>query len=847
MGEVWAARAEKNGTMFALKFLHPMLAQQPTLLRRTQREAEALSRISHPNVVQLHETLLVADLLVLVLELVRGGSLQDVVAESGTLPPPRVKDLLLGVLAGLGAVHRAGYVHRDIKPANILLDDQGRPKITDLGIAHDSIAKMTATGSVLGTLAYMSPEQVTRQPGTHLTPAADIYAVGIVGYELLSGRLPFLHSTDFEVMRAHLEQPPDLSQLPPNTPPVLRAAIAVALRKKPEQRFQSAQEMATALTATDPQELTGTEATRWDADGAQPNHLEKLGTARTIATSPDQTGDARRAAQRPGSILQERYEIQDELGRGSFGVTWRALDRKTGKQVAVKQLMLWRQHDWKALQLFEREANTLKRLEHPGIPRYVEYFEQELPEGPAFFLVQELAPGLTLRGALQGGWKPAEKEVIDVARVLLGMLEYLGTERPPVVHRDLKPDNILRSETGRLALVDFGSVRDVANTNQAHGSTVAGTVGYMGPEQLRGQSTPASDLHGLAATLLFLLTGRDPVDLPQKRGRLDVKAAVAVSRPFERWLKKMLEPEPADRFGSAAEARQALDAQSPGVKPLVLWLGVTALIALFAGVPLTVGGVVVVRGLVAGDSSGAGGDPGGRSLDGPKQGLVAHWSFDNDNARDSSGNGFDLLTGDVSFVPGRVGRAMSLRGNASSRAIGAPDPPLSECKRPLGIDSLPVSISTWLKLDASVGKEWQAVFSTDHSYDYCGVWLHVSRFGGRKFRVIFHLGDAGGGGEDHHRGLTSQPVIVEERWTHLAAVMGSLSDMKIYVDGSEAPIAKRYGRARQMRPEDPPGCPAIGWWEGSGSRTHFFKGELDELRVYARRLSAAEVAALANP
>ena len=311
MGEVWAARLRGTSHEFALKFLHPVLASQPRLLQRTRREAEALNRITHPNVVQLHETLVADSSLVLVLELVRGGSLADALAELGPLPPSRVKELTCKLLAGLGAIHRAGYVHRDIKPANVLLDERGNPKLTDLGIAHDTVAKLTATGALLGTLEYMSPEQVMRVSGSQLTPAADIYAVGVVAYELLTGRPPFLHQAEFALMQAHLQQEPDLSKLPTRTPPQIESAIAVALRKNPLERWPSADAMIRALA----DETTGvaaasavTGAPRCAHVPAVPRQSARADSAPAgVADTPDGTGATvpTGAAKGTGNLIRE--------------------------------------------------------------------------------------------------------------------------------------------------------------------------------------------------------------------------------------------------------------------------------------------------------------------------------------------------------------------------------------------------------------------------------------------------------------------------------------------------------------------------------------------------------------
>lgn len=254
-------------------------------------------------------------------------------------------------------------------------------------------------------------------------------------------------------------------------------------------------------------------------------------------------------------VVGGRYRLEHELGRGGFAVTWRARDLQSGRAVAVKILSLRTVDHWKAIELFEREAKILRNLDHPQIPKYLDFIAPS--EGDdRFVLVQELAAGRTLLDLIEGGWHPTEAEARAIADQLLGILEYLHGRSPAVVHRDIKPANIVRGTDGRIALIDFGSVRArLADTSQA---STAGTFGYMAPEQLTGRAEPASDLYGLGATLVHLLSHRSPDQLPQRELRIDFRGAINVSPGFERWLARMLEPAPEQRFASAQAARSAL-------------------------------------------------------------------------------------------------------------------------------------------------------------------------------------------------------------------------------------------------------------------------------------------------
>ncbi|TVQ18847.1 MAG: serine/threonine protein kinase, partial [Leptolyngbya sp. DLM2.Bin15] len=193
----------------------------------------------------------------------------------------------------------------------------------------------------------------------------------------------------------------------------------------------------------------------------------------------------------------------------------------------------------------------------------LDYFHLDTESDRRFYLVQELAPGESLADWVAQGWRTDEAGVKDMAKQLLDILNYLHWLTPPVVHRDIKPRNVLRCADGRLYLVDFGAVQAVYGNKLTHGGTFVGTFGYMPPEQFRGKAYFASDLYALGATLMFVLTGRPPADLPQRRMKIDVRDCVHVSPDFTHWLEKILEPAVEDRFHSAQEALTALHLPAP--------------------------------------------------------------------------------------------------------------------------------------------------------------------------------------------------------------------------------------------------------------------------------------------
>ena len=268
----------------------------------------------------------------------------------------------------------------------------------------------------------------------------------------------------------------------------------------------------------------------------------------------------------PGEVIANRYRIVRLLGTGGSGITYEAEEIGLKRHVALKALALRGLTDWKQLELFEREAQVLKSLNHPAIPDYIDYFQVDSERDRRFYIAQELAEGKSLAALIESGWRATEAEVKRIALEVLKILEYLHSLNPPIIHRDIKPQNIIRREDGALFLVDFGAVQQVYH-HTLQGSTVVGTYGYMAPEQFRGVAYPGSDLYSLAATLLFLLTHQSPADLPQRRLKIDFREQVNISPGLADWLETMLEPAIEDRFDSAQKAIAALTQPRPQLVP----------------------------------------------------------------------------------------------------------------------------------------------------------------------------------------------------------------------------------------------------------------------------------------
>ncbi|MFG3049966.1 protein kinase [Kitasatospora sp. NPDC048239] len=255
MGAVWRADDRVLGRQVAVKVLHAGLLEEGTFARRFRREAQLLAAISHPGIVDVHDYGECGGtedggtegerIAYIVMELVEGRPLDKVLAESGPMSPEQALGMLATALDALHAAHQQEIVHRDVKPSNLMLGADGRVTVTDFGIARALVSTtLTATNVVIGTALYMAPEQAG---GGGVTPVSDLYSLGVVCYELLTGTPPFTGESVVEVALKHVQQP--APELPEEFPREVREFVARALAKQPGDRFADAAAMAAAARA----------------------------------------------------------------------------------------------------------------------------------------------------------------------------------------------------------------------------------------------------------------------------------------------------------------------------------------------------------------------------------------------------------------------------------------------------------------------------------------------------------------------------------------------------------------------------------------------------------------------
>ena len=245
MADVYLAQDQLLGREVAVKVLHHHFAEDHEFVERFRREASSAAALSHPNIVGIFDRGEWNGTYYIAMEYVAGRSLKAIVREEGPLDPAAAIDIVMQILRAARFAHRRGVIHRDLKPHNVILDEEGRARVTDFGIARAGASDMTLTGSIMGTAQYLSPEQAQ---GFAVSAASDLYSIGVILYELLTGAVPFEGESAVAIAFKQVSaEPRPPSELNPSLPPSLDAVVLRALAKDPAQRYADADELIAAL------------------------------------------------------------------------------------------------------------------------------------------------------------------------------------------------------------------------------------------------------------------------------------------------------------------------------------------------------------------------------------------------------------------------------------------------------------------------------------------------------------------------------------------------------------------------------------------------------------------------
>jgi serine/threonine protein kinase len=536
MGVVYKARQVGLNRTVALKMIRTGLHAGHEERARFRVEAEAVASLSHPHIIPIYDCGEWNGMPYLAMEFAEGGSLAQRLL-SRPLPPSQAAELVETLARAVQFVHEQGLIHRDLKPANILLTDQGIPKLADFGLARrlDRDQKLTGAQAILGTASYMAPEQAAGDKHA-LGPAADIYALGAILYELLTGQPPFRAETfELTIHQVLSEDALPPSKLRPEVAAELEAICLKCLEKEPARRFASALALAEDLHRY---------------QNGEPISIRSEGLFEWHARS------ARRAG----------YEILDVLGAGVRGIVYKARHLALNRIVALKMIASPGHFDAARLARLRAEVEAVARLQHPHIVEICDFGEYQGEP----YLAKEYVEGGSLADGLTGPMKPAEQTAALVETLARAVHH---AHQQGIVHGGLKPSEVLLGADGTAKISGFGLTQVLRDELPRTGLKQAypALSNYLAPEQAEDREeglSPATDVYALGAILYELLSGRPPVLADTVRDTLE-KLRLGKPEPPRHWRPEVpseleaiclrcLEKEPSQRYPSAAALAEDL-------------------------------------------------------------------------------------------------------------------------------------------------------------------------------------------------------------------------------------------------------------------------------------------------
>ncbi|HEY1015973.1 MAG TPA: serine/threonine-protein kinase, partial [Herpetosiphonaceae bacterium] len=526
MGQIYAGMDVKLERPVAIKVIDTRHRGDPGYAERFIREARAIAAWRHENIIQIFYADDQDGLYYFVMELIDGEDLGQLIARharEGRLIEQREVVRIGRALAGaLDYAHGKGVIHRDVKPSNVMVAGDGRVVLMDFGLALD--AQQGSVGEVFGSSRYIAPEQARRS--SDAVPQSDLYALGVVLYELLTGAVPFDDPSPTSVALQHLTlPPPPPRQVNPSLSVAIEEVVLKALAKTPGERYASGAELIDAL-----------------------ERAVLIGQSQPLVSSDNLIG------QQLGD-----YQIEGMLGRGGMAHIYRGRDSSLKRQVAIKVIDTPFRQDAEYVGRFQREAQAIASLEHPNIVRLYQYGEAQ----GVLYIAMEFVDGTNLEELLRrhrlGEQRLSNSAILRLLREICSALDYAHGKG--VIHRDVKPSNVMVAGDGRAVLTDFGLALIASEGTRGE---IFGSPHYVAPEQAISSASAVgqSDLYSVGVILYELFAGRVPfdgadamaiamqhmTDPPPPPRELEP----GISAELEQALLKMLAKDPAERYPTGA-------------------------------------------------------------------------------------------------------------------------------------------------------------------------------------------------------------------------------------------------------------------------------------------------------